>query len=346
MLHSHPYDINLLRVFGCLCYISTITAHRTKLASRAHPYVFLGFKNHTKGYLVFNLHSRELTVSRNVVFYEDQFPYLPNPHPTLSSDPSLPIFTSFSITNSDSFDPVVINSPPPTVPAVPSSTSTHISNLPFLVVLFALVILLHILKIFILHLHQLVPLPLTVFGILFIIFYLIITFLLLLKISYFLFHLFEPKSYVEASTSDCWIKAMQDDITALEMNNTWFLTDLPSDKIAIGCRWVYKIKYNADGSIERYKARLVAKGYTQQEGVDFLDTFSPVAKLTTVRLILALAAINKWHLKQLDVNNAFLHGELLEEVYMQPPPGLHISKPGQVCRLQRSLYGLKQASRQ
>jgi len=129
MLHSHPYDINL-RVFGCLCYISIITAHRSKLASWAHLSVFLGFKNHTKGYLVFNLHSRELTVSHNVVFYEDQFPYLPNPHPTVSLDPSLPIFTSFSPTNPASFDPVVTNSPPPIVLVVPSPTSTPISNLP------------------------------------------------------------------------------------------------------------------------------------------------------------------------------------------------------------------------
>ncbi|RZC11276.1 Retrovirus-related Pol polyprotein from transposon RE1 [Glycine soja] len=123
---------------------------------------------------------------------------------------------------------------------------------------------------------------------------------------------------------------MQDEITALETNHTWFLTDLPSDKTAIGCHWVCKIKYNADGSIELYKARLVAKDYTQLEGVDFLDTFSLVAKLTIVRLLLALAAIHKWHLKQLDVNNAFLHGELLEEVYIQPPLGLHVSKPGQL----------------
>ena len=96
MLHSQPYDINLLLVFGCLCYISTITAHRTKLASWAHSSIFLGFKSHTKGYLVFNLHTCELVVSRNVVLYEDQFLYLSNSHQTLSSDPSLPSSTSFS----------------------------------------------------------------------------------------------------------------------------------------------------------------------------------------------------------------------------------------------------------
>ena len=156
----------------------------------------------------------------------------------------------------------------------------------------------------------------------------------------------EPSSYAKASQHDCWIKAMQAELDALQSNETWRLTPLPPHKTAIGCRWIYKIKHRADGSIERYKARLVAKGYTQMEGLDYLDTFSPVAKLTTVRFLLAIAAMNNWHLRQLDVNNAFLHGELDEEVYMQVPPGLTIQNPNLVCRLQRSLYGLKQASRQ
>ena len=107
----------------------------------------------------------------------------------------------------------------------------------------------------------------------------------------------EPSSYAEASRHDCWIKAMKVELQALQSNNTWRLTRLPPHKTAIGCRWIYKIKYRADGSIERHKARLVAKGYTQMEGLDYLDTFSPVAKLTTVHLLLALAALNQWHLR-------------------------------------------------
>lgn len=138
---------------------------------------------------------------------------------------------------------------------------------------------------------------------------------------------------------------MNKELTALEVNQTWILVPLPKGKSTVGCKWVYKIKYHANGEIERYKARLVAKGYTQAEGVDYHDTFVPVAKMVTAKSLLAIASARDWPVHQMDVNNAFLHGDLLEEVYMDLPQGFAQS-PSLVCKLQKSLYGLKQASRQ
>lgn len=118
----------------------------------------------------------------------------------------------------------------------------------------------------------------------------------------------EPTSYKEACSYPEWVKAMEAELTALEENKTWILTSLPEGKRPIGNKWVYNVKLNSDGSVERCKARLVAKGYSQEYGVDYDEVFSPVAKLVTVRLFIAIATSFQWHLHQLDVNNAFLHG--------------------------------------
>ena len=111
-------------------------------------------------------------------------------------------------------------------------------------------------------------------------------------------------------------------MAALEANNTWTLTPLPAHKQPIGCKWVYR-KYKSDRSIERYKARLVAKGFIQKEDIDYIDTFSPVAKMVFAKCLLAVATVKNWFFGQLDVNIAFLHGDLAEDVYMALPPGFH-----------------------
>jgi hypothetical protein len=155
-----------------------------------------------------------------------------------------------------------------------------------------------------------------------------------------------PKTVQEALSHPGWRQAMLDEMAALEANHTWTLLPRPPGKSTVGCRWVFTIKVGPDGQVDRLKARLVAKGYTQIYGLDYGDTFSPVAKMASVRLFLAMAAIRHWPLYQLDIKNAFLHGDLEEEIYMEQPPGFVAQgESGKVCRLQKSLYGLKQSPR-
>jgi hypothetical protein len=137
---------------------------------------------------------------------------------------------------------------------------------------------------------------------------------------------------------------MQEEIRALHSNHTWSLLPSHPSMNMIGSRWVYKIKRHADGRIDQYKAQLVARGFSQQEGIDYLETFSPVVKPTTVCLVLTIVVLYGWNIHQLDVHNAFLNGILQEEVYMAQPPGFADSAmSSHVSRLHKSLYGLKQA---
>lgn len=114
---------------------------------------------------------------------------------------------------------------------------------------------------------------------------------------------------------------MKEELRALELNGTWQLTSLPIGKTAIGCKWIYKTKLKSDGTVKRYKARLVAQGIGQEYGIDYKETSTPMAKMTTVRALLAVAAINQWKTIQMDVSNAFLHGDLEEEICVKLPPG-------------------------
>ncbi|GJZ13349.1 ribonuclease H-like domain-containing protein [Tanacetum coccineum] len=139
---------------------------------------------------------------------------------------------------------------------------------------------------------------------------------------------------------------MNKEMKALYDNDTWEITDLPKDRKSIGAKWVFKIKYKSSGEIERYKARYVVKGYNQKDGIDFDETFSLVVKIVTVRCLINLAVQNSWPWFQLDINNAFLYGDLSETVYMDLPEGFFSANDKRDCRLKKSLYGLKQAPMQ
>lgn len=154
-----------------------------------------------------------------------------------------------------------------------------------------------------------------------------------------------PRTYAEAVQDERWRGAVGNEIDALEERGTWTVETLPEGKKALGCKWVFTIKYRSDGMIERYKARLVFLGNNQTEGVDYEENFAPVCKMVTVRSFLKVATSRDWEIHQMDVHNAFLHGNLEEEVYIKFPSGFRTDDATQVCRLHKSLYGLKQAPR-
>ena len=305
---------------------------------------FLGYSIGFKGSVLLDIHSRAIHISRHVQFYEHILPYPSNP---LSITTTWNYFSFDTWTTSNSThvasptphlpiidpEPSYIDSPSPTSPISPPiiRKSTRTTNPPS-------------------HLQDYVcnntstSLPALSVNVK----YPISDSLSYTNVSsshcaYSLSidsHI-EPTTYDEASKHTCWQQAMQAELTALENTGTWKLVDLPPYIKPIGCRWIYKVKDHADGTIERYKARLVAKGYNQIDGLDCFNTYSPVAKLTTIRTVIALASINNWNIHQLDLNNAFLHGDLQEDVYMTVRQGVTTTKPNQVCKLMKSLYGLK-----
>ncbi|GKC16487.1 retrovirus-related pol polyprotein from transposon TNT 1-94 [Tanacetum coccineum] len=160
----------------------------------------------------------------------------------------------------------------------------------------------------------------------------------------------DPIFYNEAINSNQstqWLEAMNDELKSMQINDVWELVELPNGVKPVGCKWVYKTKLDQKGNIERFKARLVAKGYTQKEGIDYNETFSPVSRKDSLRIVMALVAHYDLELHQMDVKTAFLNGDLHEDVYMTQPEGFMVEgKEHMVCKLKRSIYGLKQASRQ
>ncbi|KAL0460027.1 UNVERIFIED_CONTAM: Retrovirus-related Pol polyprotein from transposon RE1 [Sesamum latifolium] len=302
-----------LKPLDVYVFATNVTPHKAKFDPRAFKCVFIGYVHGQKAYKLYDLENKITVISRDVVFHEAIFPFQ-NTSPTTENS-----FFPQSIPALDTIldDDVVHihNAPNSTDTHPPDTSSIHDPPIPSALIIHPL--LFPFADLTLPHKEFLAALS-------------------IIK---------EPRCYMQAKDCKEWVHAMQQEIQALEKNQTWDIVDLPTGKKAIGCKWVYKVKLNPDGSIERYKARLVAKGYNQVEGVDYIDSFSPVAKAVTVRTLLAVASGNRWPIHQVDINNAFLHGFLDEDIYMTAPDGYQISS-GKVCKLKRSLYGLKQASRQ
>jgi hypothetical protein len=350
-----------MRTFGCVAYAKHVGPGVNKLTDRAMVGVFLGYEPGTKGYRVYDPVKNKLMVTRDVVFDEARqwnwegnsattesaesvMPGIPDvfqvqwedtvSHPTMAdpednstdaeaaadeaaedeSPMSIPSFGGGS--NSPPQTPVPI----PGVPMIqwatpPTGQSADSEGVPLR--------------------YRTIPNLLETTD----------------ELQDFEYSGFcfmaaeEPRSVEEALSEQCWRQAMQTEMQAIEDNQTWDVSVLPPKSKAIGLKWVFKIKRDPEGKIIKHKARLVAKGYAQRYGVDFDEVFAPVARIETVRVLLALAAQGGWEVHHMDVKSAFLNGDLSEIVYVQQPPGFVIGSRDKVLKLKKALYGLKQAPR-
>lgn len=325
VLHKELPEYSRLKIFGCLEFAYNPNIHTDKFTMRGVPCVFMGYPANKKGYKLLNLINKQLFVSRDVKFYETIFPFKnqsetaymkPISNPAL--DQNKPVIDDLLYTDlyeeeshlntpepSDNIpeedspkNPLLSDNVMDVYTPQPPRRSTRVHSAPSWHKDFVTNTAAYISN---LAYTQVAP-----------------------AFQCFVANITTNPDLIHFKTvvqSDCWIQAMNLELEALEKNQTWEVTPLPSNKTAIACKWLYKSKYNPDGTLERHKARLVILGCRQKAGVDYDQTFTPVAKLTTVCALLAVAAIKNWQTFQMDVANAFLHGELMEDVYMKMPPG-------------------------
>ncbi|PKU67803.1 Retrovirus-related Pol polyprotein from transposon TNT 1-94 [Dendrobium catenatum] len=344
-LFKTPPDYTHLKSFGCLCYPYLPSQVHSKLHPKSLPCIFLGYPLNTKGYICHHVESSKTFLSRHVKFIEHIFPCstdltstsastLPtNPTyiPPLSLVPTTIISTSTPSSN-NSPTPKISNSSTTlrssssnTDPALPNTSSSPTTasdhSAPSVVPQISSHRMLTRFKTGKLKPRQIISMDTVLVPT-------------------------DPTCYTQAVKQSHWRRAMSNEFEALQKQGTWKLVPPSPSQHVLGCKWIYKTKLNSDGIISRYKARLVAQGCNQQYGLDYDDTFSPVAKLPTIRIFLKVAVTLQWTILQLDVSNAFLHGKLTETVFMKQPSGfIDPLYPDHVCLLQKAIYGLKQSPR-
>jgi hypothetical protein len=156
----------------------------------------------------------------------------------------------------------------------------------------------------------------------------------------------KPSSFEEANKLQVWKDSMLEEYRSILKNNVWDIVPRPKDKSVVSSKWIYKIKHAVDGSVENFKARFVASGFTQKEGIDYEETFAPVARYTSIQTIIALTFVLGWKLHQMDVKTTFLNGKIEQKVFVEQPDGFVLHNKGtHLCKLRKALYGLKKASR-
>lgn len=315
-------NIHHFRVFGCLSHIKITSPHLTKLEDRSVKGVLLGYEEGSKAYRLYDPIRKKVMISRDVVFEEDKS----WPWQSEKKEEEMENSDIFTVKLKDVGGATTIleegdvsskstaqNSPSSTSESESDSNSTN-STPPRKFR----------------SLQEIYNETREVEA----------------EIGLCFLSMEEPTQFEEANRNGNWRQAMEMEIESIRKNETWELADLPKDHKAVGLKWIYKLKKDPNGKIIKHKARLVAKGYVQKYGVDYKEVFAPVARIETVRTILAYAAQMQWKVHHMDVKTAFLNGELEEEVYVLQPEGfIDKHNPQKVLRLHKALYGLKQAPR-
>jgi len=322
MLFNKNPNYAIFKKFGCACFPLLRPYNKNKFDFRSQQCLFLGYSVNNKGYICLTPSGKTI-ISRHVHFNETEFPY----HEQLNSF-SISYVSMSSLVTTPPILTVIHSNTNTTMPIHSSSDILLIDNntdMPNNIGSIGF-------EIQPINSHP--------------------------KVTRAKVGTFKPKTYnaivsiptaptsvKEAISSPMWFQAMNDEYHTLLSNKTWTLTTLPPGASLAGCKWIFKTKLHADGTFQRCKTRLVAKGFNQTECVDYTKTFSPVVKHNTIRIVLYHVVTQQWPMHQIDINNAFLHGGLIEHVYMQQPPGFAYRDSTLVYRLHKAIYGLKQAPR-